>query len=60
MTEHDAKRIEDAATILLHIVRDAKGATRTLLVSRELQERISLRTAREILEATTLGRTSSK
>jgi hypothetical protein len=52
MTEHDAKRIEDAATILLRVVRDAKTAVRTLPVSRELQERISLRTAREILEAT--------
>jgi hypothetical protein len=52
MTDHDARRIEDAATILLHLVRDAKAAASMLPVSRGIQERVSLRMAREILEAT--------
>jgi hypothetical protein len=61
MTQDDATKIEDAAFVLLHVIVQAgfgsdyaKGSKKHFpeAVSAEVQGHVSLRTARELLEAT--------
>ena len=58
MTTDDAKRIKQAAIVMLHALETDPGdhhliaALRYLPVPADYRERISLRTARELLEAT--------